>query len=205
MDYGWLAGVMGFAFATAATPGPNNTMSTSSGASFGLMRTVPFMLGVATGVAAIMFIVAAFGSVLISDARVSVALKWIGICYLLWLAWKIATAQPADPKSLSAESGSKRPLGFIQGALLQLVNPKLWIIVGGAVVAYGQAAGQMGHLALATLFALVFGVLTFASTLAWATLGSAIGRIFSSPRALRTFNILMAGLLVASILPAILE
>ncbi|WP_353622948.1 LysE family translocator [Rhizobium lusitanum] len=87
----------------AATPGPNNTMATASGANYGLIRTLPLMSGIAVGVAVIMFTVAVFGASVVAEPRVSLVLKWIGITYLLWIAWQIASAEPkladTDPKS----------------------------------------------------------------------------------------------------------
>ena len=44
-----LIALTGFAFVTSATPGPNNMMLMTSGANFGLRRTVPHMLGVPLG------------------------------------------------------------------------------------------------------------------------------------------------------------
>ena len=38
-----------FAFATSVTPGPNNLMLLASGANFGFRRSIPHMLGIATG------------------------------------------------------------------------------------------------------------------------------------------------------------
>lgn len=203
MDFAWVAGVTGFAFAMAATPGPNNTMVAASGASYGVARSLPLMAGIGMGVAGIMLVVSAFGTSLIVDPRVGATLKWIGIAYLLWLAWKIATAEPAV--SDAAEPVRGKPFSFIQGALLQIVNPKLWVIVGGAMVTYGQAAGNVKGYTVAAVFAVIFGIMTFISTLGWTVLGASIGRLLTSRRSARIFNGVMAALLVASLIPVVFE
>ena len=41
--------LVGFAFASSITPGPNNMMLLASGANFGLRRIVPHMLGISVG------------------------------------------------------------------------------------------------------------------------------------------------------------
>lgn len=205
MDFGWLAGLIGFAFAMAATPGPNNTMATASGATYGIIRTLPLMSGIAIGVAAIMLIVAAFGASLVAKPQVGAILKWIGVAYLLWIAWKVGSAEPEPTGPDTNEQGGAGPLSFAQGAVFQLVNPKLWVMVSGAVVTYGQTSGETGRLQLAVLFAFVFGALTFASTVAWAALGAFIGGLLVSRRAIRIFNLAMAALLVASLVPIVLE
>lgn len=203
MDFAWLAGVTGFAFAMSATPGPNNTMVAASGASYGVARSLPLMAGIGMGVAGIMLVVAAFGASLVSDPRVGAALKWIGIAYLLWLAWKIAMAEPATQDAAASTGG--KPLSFIQGALFQIVNPKLWVMVSGAVVTYGQAASGIKGYTIAILFAFIFGFMTFISTVGWTALGASVGRFLTSRRSVRIFNGVMAALLVASLIPVILE
>ncbi|MBY6315795.1 LysE family translocator [Alcaligenes faecalis] len=203
MDFPWLAGVVGFAFAMSATPGPNNTIVAASGAAYGIARSMPLMTGIGLGVAGIMLVVAAFGASLVSDPRVGSLLKWIGIAYLLWLAWKIAMAEPV-PQNAVEVTGSK-PLSFIQGMLFQIVNPKLWVMVSGAVVTYGQAARGITGYTVAVLFACIFGFMTFISTVGWSALGASVGRLLTSRRSVRCFNVSMAILLVASLVPAIFE
>ncbi|MFC6447507.1 LysE family translocator [Shinella zoogloeoides] len=199
MDLAWTLAASGFAFAMAGTPGPNNTMVTASGANYGFRRTLPVAMGMAIGVAVIIFTVAAAGGAVVADPRVHLALKWIGIVYLLWLAWRIATA----PVGLSAESSRQRPFTFVEGALLQLVNPKLWVMVAGAVVAYG--GGVAGDLSIPSAFAVIFGGATLVSTLAWAGIGVGAGRFMTEERSLKLFNRAMALLLVLSLVPVVFD
>jgi threonine/homoserine/homoserine lactone efflux protein len=193
--------VTGFAFAMSATPGPNNTIVAASGASFGVARSLPLVAGIGVGVAVIMLVVAAFGTSLVAAPRIGGALKWIGVLYLLWLAWKIATARRADTGT--AGPAKSTPLSFIQGTTFQIVNPKLWVMVSGAVVTYGQSAGRADGLTVALLFAFIFGSMAFVSTMGWAALGAYVGRFLASSRSLRIFNGVMAALLVASLIPII--
>ncbi len=44
-----LLALIGFAFATSITPGPNNMMLFASGVNFGFRRTVPHMVGIGAG------------------------------------------------------------------------------------------------------------------------------------------------------------
>lgn len=199
MDWAWILAATGFAFAMAGTPGPNNTMVTASGANHGFRRTLPVAVGMGAGVAAIIFAVAAAGETIVSEPRVHLVLEWVGIAYLLWLAWRIATA----PVGVMGEGDWRRPFTFVEGALLQLVNPKLWVMVAGAVVTYGGSAAQ--DLAVPAAFAVIFGGATLASTLAWAGIGVGAGRFLANARSLRVFNRVMALLLVLSLLPVLGE
>ena len=113
---------------------------------------------------------------------------------MLWLAWKSANA--ASP---AAAAATGRPLGFMQAAAFQWVNPKAWAMALGALSAY--AAGVGGALVVAVIFALV----NLPTVAAWAALGQGLRGFLSSPGRLRVFNITMAVLLILSMLPVVLE
>src|SRR5688572_5062308 len=82
-----------FACVAAITPGPSNIILTSTGASVGVRRGLPCLFGVTIGMGLMMFVVAfGLGSLVLESPAVLRLLKWCGIGFLLWLAWKIATA-----------------------------------------------------------------------------------------------------------------
>jgi threonine/homoserine/homoserine lactone efflux protein len=197
MDWAWILATTGFAFAMAGTPGPNNAMVTALGANHGFRRTLPAAIGMGAGVAVIIFAVAAAGGPIVTEPRVHMVLKWAGVAYLLWLSWRIATA----PVGMTKEGCRRRPFTFVEGALLQLVNPKLWVMVAGAVVTYG--GGVAGDFVVPAAFAVIFGGATLVSALAWTGVGVGAGRFLANERSLRLFNRVMALLLVLSLLPAL--
>lgn len=58
-DYlAWLPAIASFAFVMTFTPGPNNIMLVTSGANFGLKRSMPHVMGVAFGFPAMLIVVA---------------------------------------------------------------------------------------------------------------------------------------------------
>ena len=57
MTYDLFLALLGFAFVTSVTPGPNNMMLLASGVNFGFRRTVPHMLGICIGHALMVFLV----------------------------------------------------------------------------------------------------------------------------------------------------
>ncbi|GAA3064223.1 MULTISPECIES: LysE family translocator [Actinomycetes] len=188
-----------FALATAGTPGPNNTIAMASGATYGLRRTVPTIAGVNIGFPVMIVLVGlGLGQILEQQPVVLDVLRPIGIAYLLYLAWKIASG----PTDLSAQDGA-RPPSFVQMALFQFVNPKAWTMVVGAIAAYTGfwESFTVEVLVIAAVF-LLFGTPCTAS---WALLGVGAGRLISKPAHLRVFNLVMAGLLVVSLMPAAVE
>lgn len=202
MDIAWLVSVSVFAIGMAGTPGPNNALVAASGANYGFRRTLPFISGITVGVAVILLVVTAIGSPVVRNPTVQEVLKWVGLVYLLWLAWKIASARPSGAVG-DEESTRRKPFTLLQGGLFQFVNVKLWIMVAGVVVTHGSTAGVANPALVAVAFAVIFGFATLAGTAAWTLLGVGVGRILHSPRALRIFNWCMAALLVASLIPVV--
>lgn len=196
MDFPWLA-FAGFALAASITPGPNNVMVAASAANHGLARTLPHIAGIAFGFS-LMLIVAGFGlaAPLVAFPAAQGVLRWVGALWLLMLAYKIAVA--TAPK----EGAASPPLGFKGGALFQLVNPKAWLLVLGVSTAWIAAERPVAP--QIAFVVVVFAAVTLPSSLAWAGLGAASGRILNSPARLRAFNVTMAVLLVASMIPILL-
>jgi threonine/homoserine/homoserine lactone efflux protein len=184
-----------FAVATSITPGPNNIMLTASGANFGFRRTVPHMLGIALG---FMLMVAMIGLGLSEIFErfpvIHQVLRYAGAAYLVYLAYRIATAAPATP---AAAQPAGRPLTFLQAALFQGVNPKSWMMAVGAISTYTTVGGDLVRESV--MIALIFGAIGLPAMALWAALGVAVGRLLQTRWALRAFNIAMALLLVASL------
>ncbi len=198
----WLASALGFAVAMAGTPGPNNAMLTSSGSLWGFRRTVPHMLGVSIGFPAMLLAVASgLGRLLQHDPAILTGIRWAGATYLLYLAWRIATARPetdAGEGSRAQPANSRHPLGFVQAALFQWVNPKAWLVTVSALATVASAGGHPS-LTRALLLAGVFLAVTLPVTAFWTIVGVGVSRVFRTPRGLRAFNVSMAMLLVASL------
>jgi threonine/homoserine/homoserine lactone efflux protein len=179
-------------------------MVTASGATWGFRRTVPHIVGISVGFPAMLLAVAlGAGEVLRAHPLALAVLRWVGAAYLLWLAWRIATARPEVEKGgvRAGHPGSAtgRPFSFLQAALFQWTNPKAWVIALAAMVTYTNGGGA--QVVQATLLATLFVPITLAAVAMWTLLGVGAARLLRTPRALRGFNIAMAALLVASLLP----
>jgi threonine/homoserine/homoserine lactone efflux protein len=195
---GWWLPVLGFAVAMSATPGPNNVMVAASGATFGFRPTLPHILGISIGFPVMVLLIAiGAGAPLREWPWLHDALRWVGAAYLLWLAWHIATARPAAPDGAGGRHG--RPLGFVQAALFQWVNPKAWVIAAGAVVTYTSSGPAF--VTQAVLLTVVFLLTTIVFVSLWTGIGAGAARLLRSDRSLRLFNRAMAALLALSLIP----
>ncbi len=183
-----------FAIVAAITPGPSNLILTSTGATVGVLRGLPCLCGVAIGMGLMMFLVAfGLGSLVLESPLILQGLKWCGIGFLLWLSWKIATADRSEA------AGEKEFVGFWKAAAFQWVNPKSWLVSASAVGAYFQAeAGSAFEQSIS--FALLFVLAALASCFVWLAFGAALQRFLHTERALRMFNVAMGALLAASVL-----
>lgn len=185
--------LIGFAIAGSVTPGPNVLMVAAAAAGHGMRAVVPHMLGISAGFPVMILAVGlGLSGPLAASPTLHLALKWVGAAWLLWLAWKIATAEPR-----AAES--RPPLGFLGGAAFQWVNPKAWMLAAAVVPAFTRPEAPLTPQVL--VIVAVFACVTLPSLLVWAAIGAGAGRLLGEPRQLRIFNITMALLLVASLIP----
>ncbi len=198
MTWDWLLAVTGFCFVTCYTPGPNNTMLMASGLNFGIRRTVPHILGVSIGFAVMVFAVGLGITGLFQTYPALYALlKIVSIVYLLWLAWKIATAD-----EVKTSGGGARPLTFLQAAAFQWVNPKAWIMAVGISATY-LIAGQFWESLV--VFTLIFLGAGLCSSSSWAIGGAGLRALIANRTWVRVINIGLALALVASLWPIIAD
>jgi threonine/homoserine/homoserine lactone efflux protein len=187
-----------FAIVMFFTPGPNNVLLLASGVLFGFRRTLPHIAGVTVGFA---FMVGAvgvgLGAVFTAYPVLQVVLKYAGAAYLIYLAIAIARSH-----SVKSVVGMARPMSFWGAALFQWVNAKGWVMVIGTITAYAAIATFPWNIAIQVGLSLILGTL---SCIAWALFGSALRPVLHSERAVRTFNIVMALLLLASLYPVFVD
>ena len=182
-----------FALVAAITPGPSNVMITATGAAAGMIRGVPCALGAATGMASLVFCAAlGIGQLVLDHPVVLTVMNWTGAAFLLWLAWKIATA------GRTSEVAATEPVGFVSAAMLQWINPKGWLVGVSAGGTYLHATADNAIGQAATLGGLFF-LAAFPSGLVWLVLGASVHRLLRDNRSAQFFNIAMGLALAASV------
>lgn len=83
------------------------------------------------------------------------------------------------------------------------MNPKAWLITVSALATLASVGGHPSLVRAGSLAALFLAV-NLPITVFWTMVGVGVSRIFTSPQALRRFNLTMAGLLVASLVSVLL-
>ncbi|KWW34563.1 LysE family translocator [Cupriavidus metallidurans] len=190
---GVLLAFCAFALVSSITPGPNNTMVLASGVNFGIARTVPHLLGISIGFSVMVALVGlGLGSIFTAWPWMWDLLRVVATAYLVWLAWKLATAGGVQDREVA------RPMSFLRAAAFQWVNPKAWVMAVGACSTYVLDTNiWVNAMAMACLFA----VINLPSVATWAVFGAALRSLLARPRVLRVFNVTMALMLLASLLP----
>ncbi len=183
-----------FAFVASITPGPTNILVLGHGARFGLRATLPLVLGASLAAALIVLLVGlGLGEALQRYPRVQQAMSLLGALWLSWLAWKLLRSAA---QSFEAASATHRELGPLGAALLQLVNPKVWMMAVAVVSVF--AAGSADKALRVAQLSFVFLLMTLPCMSAWALLGAGSARLLQSPQRVRRFNQLLTILLLAS-------
>lgn len=183
-----------FAFVASITPGPTNILVLGHGARFGLRATLPLVLGASLSAALIVLLVGlGLGEALQRYPRVQQAMSLLGALWLSWLAWQLLRSAA---QSFEAASATHRELGPLGAALLQLVNPKVWMMAVAVVSVF--AAGSADKAVRVAQLSFVFLLMTLPCMSAWALLGAGSARLLQSPQRVRRFNQLLAILLLAS-------
>lgn len=187
-----------FAFSAGITPGPNNIMLMTSGVNFGIKRSIPHLLGISLGFPTMILAVGlGLSAIFTAYPVIHTAIKIIGITYLLYLSWLIAnSSSKMEGKQVS------KPFSFIQAAAFQWVNPKGWIMAVGAIATFTSVQQELNGQVFT--IASVFLCVAFPCAIVWLGFGVALKRLLKNERQQRIFNVTMALLLVASIIPMIL-
>ena len=188
-----------FLLSMGFTPGPNNILVASSGVNFGFRATIPHMLGITFGFPLMLLIVGlGLARVFIAFPPLHTVLKYTCIAYMLYLAWRIAAASAMDEARRTA-----KPLTFVQGAAVQWVNGKGWVVALSVSTTY-TVVDRTLPLQIAALAAMCVAV-SLASVCCWTLFGSLLRDFLQTDAKRRWFNYSMAALLIASIIPLIWE
>ena len=196
MNWQEFTALLVLATAMSFSPGPNTTLSTALGANHGFRRALPFVCAVPVGWGALLLVCAlGLGALVVAVPLLSWAVKIIGVAYLLWLAFKISQS-----RQLSQADADKLSVTFWQGAALQFVNIKAWMLA--LAIVSGWIAGREGPAMRLAIVLPVMLVYAFVSNLAYALAGSLLRDWLTGPAGsglrLRWFNYVMAGVLVVT-------
>ena len=193
-----IAAVSVYYFVMYATPGPNNSILTASGIKFGFIRSIPNIIGISSGHGLQLALVCfGLGSLFSQFPILLEVLKYIGACYLLYLAWKMFGSL-----NISRTEEKSSPLKYYEAILFQFVNPKAWVI---CITAVSLFYPENVNLIIGTLFLVIMStIINLPSISMWAFGGSVIRRYLSNKKLKRIIEWSLAILLLGTAISIVL-
>jgi len=187
-----LSSLLVFATAMAFTPGPNTTLAAALAANHGLRHALRFVVAVPFGWGLLLVgCTLGLGALLQAQPALQALVKWSGLAYMVWLAFKLSQSG-----TLAQADASRFDVGFGKGVALQFVNIKAWmnalLITAGWVTVVQP---PWARLAVVLPLMMAYG---FASNFTYAVAGSALRGWLAHGRRLLWFNRTLALVLLAT-------
>ena len=197
----WLA-LIGLFLAGGLTPGPAVMLVMSSSLRYGFRPALLPASGISAG-NIIWISLAASGAAALATAfpLAFFALKFVGLGFIVWLAWSMATADPARSR-VRAESAPKRAMLFARGVGLQMANPNALVFFGAILPTFFDPERPLIMQVLIIMISVTITEMFGLTLYAWAA--DAMNRRFANPVFARRFNRLAATLMLGSAIFALI-
>ncbi|MFM0247422.1 LysE family translocator [Paraburkholderia sediminicola] len=184
-----LSALLVFALAliiAAGTPGPSIAALVARVLTNGFRDVLPFLAAMWLGEALwLTCAVAGLAVIARSFGMVFIVLKFVGVAYLLFLAWKMWRA-PADVQGSNLPSGQSPWRMFVAGLLVTLSNPKIMMFY----LALLPTIIDLSRIGTVAWFELTLTMLIvlMAVDFGWALLATRARKLLSTRRAVRITN-----------------
>ncbi|TGV51797.1 LysE family translocator [bacterium M00.F.Ca.ET.141.01.1.1] len=179
------------------SPGPATISVTAVGAAFGLRDSLRYTGGIVLGTIAVLLVVATgVMAVLGSMPKLAPLLVVASAAYILYLAFKIATA----PALAARAAEASRPT-WLAGFLLAVANPKAYVAIAAVFAGTSSRKGDV-ELGLWTKLT-VLAVMIVVIHAVWLVAGAAFARFLRRPVASRIINLVFAATLLLTTVLAV--
>jgi threonine/homoserine/homoserine lactone efflux protein len=168
-----------YTLATALTRGSRASIAAAFGCTLGIL---PAMLAAMLGLAAVLH----------TSALAFAALKWLGVCYLLYMAWQALREQGALAVETRFDLRSGRRV-VVTGFLINILNPKLSIFFLAFLPQF-IAADEVHPLVRVLELSAAFMAMTFVVFALYGLFASLVrDRVVSRPRVMTWLRRIFAG------------
>jgi cysteine/O-acetylserine efflux protein len=177
--------IISYILISSFTPGPSNISSASMAVLHGYKNTLRYQAGLAAGVFLLMFLSGWLsGTIVKVFPSFEPIMRYVGAVYILYLAFAILKA------SYTFTEKDIRPLGFLHGFMLQILNPKLFVYAFTLFSAF--LATMTRTVTVLLLVVTLLAAVAFCATSTWALFGTAIKANLQNPRLKLVVNILLS-------------
>lgn len=170
----------------AGSPGPSVAALVARVLAKGARDVMPFLVALWIGEAIwLSFAVAGLAAIAESFHLLFVAIKWLGVGYLLYLAWKMWTEEPDMPGEQLPQSRSAIKL-FFAGITVTLGNPKVMMFYVALLpsIIDLRSVTFIGWMELVATMFVVLVIVDFG----WVTMAAKARTLLKSRRAVRIAN-----------------
>lgn len=180
-----------FLLPLAYSPGPGNMVFAAIGGRFGTSASLWPSAGYHAATWVVTFAIG-WGFVALAGISPQVfgVMRYAGAAYVLWLGWTFLRAGASDGPP------EPRRAGFVDGAVLLLLNPKAYVIIALMFTQFLSPSAP-DFLAQLLLITTVFTLNNLIAFLGWTILGDALARLFRSEAKARILNVVFGVTLIA--------
>jgi len=180
------------------SPGPSTMSVTAVGAAYGFRRSLGYACGLIVGTIVVLLVIAiGIVTIVLSIPHAAPMLVAVSAVYLLYLAFRIATAPP-----LAGQRGKLPPPAFAGGFLLAIANPKAYLAI--AAVFAGTSIFGEDHALDAAVKTALLSAMIVTIHIGWLSAGASLSRILQDPTSSRIVNVSLAISMVVMTLFALL-
>lgn len=180
-----------FSLSMSISPGPVNLTILSSSMNYGVKKTFGFISGATVGFTLLLAAVC-FGlyQLLVIYPVLLDGICILGTALLIWIGWSIFTAD--GEKIQTTEQEKVAMPSFMQGVLMQWLNPKAWIAAVSGTALFSASHNQF-YLAV---FVLIYFIVCYLSLLIWGIAGQQLAGFLNEKHHAKIFNMLMGAVLI---------
>ena len=184
--------LIGISFSLGFTPGPNNAVASYSAFNFGFKKTIPLIMGVGFGYTVLVILI---NFVLISVFKeypiIQETIRILGTIFLIYLAYKIATADVSNDES------KRNPVTFYDTFIFQFINPKG---VMAAITLISKFVDHDDYFRTSLMVIFVCSFTAFLSITSWTLLGKFLRKFAANNSFIKRFNYGMSVLILVCII-----
>ncbi|KMT52185.1 LysE family translocator [Pseudomonas fildesensis] len=162
------------------SPGPMTLLLLSLGLRDGLRRSIPAQIGASVAyLISILIFAVGFSELIKGNLAITQAIQYVGVAYILYLAYKQWTSSGMSIDRAGAVEGARSLFG--KGLLTGFSNPKT-LILFSAVFPQFAGAGEHSSATDIAILGLTFLLLQFASGCLYCYFGQRIKHVLENPR-----------------------
>ncbi len=184
-------------FLLIITPGPGVLSLAGVGAAYGFRAGLRYFTGLFIGTNLVaLAVITGLAALILASTTIRTVLMIASTAYLLYLAYKIATAG----SRIGFTAASRQP-GLRDGVALQLINPKAYVV--NTTLFSGFAFLPQSYVAEMALKLLITNAIWVSLHFLWLWIGARIKAMNLAPRTQRMINMFMACAMLAVVILAL--